>query len=119
MKDKTLARCVASGSSPSKTGRSCSSNGATHPRRAVGRCREDGSRQVRRCVARARREAIEETGLDLEIGELLGTAEIDAPPERFLVSDFLARHVASPGRRRHRETTPSRPVSFRSRRCST
>ncbi len=37
------------------------------------------------------REAIEETGLDLEIGELLGTAEIDAPPERFLVSDFLAR----------------------------
>jgi 8-oxo-dGTP diphosphatase len=39
----------------------------------------------------ARREALEETGLDLEIGELLGTAEIDAPPERFLVSDFSAR----------------------------
>jgi 8-oxo-dGTP diphosphatase len=39
----------------------------------------------------ARREALEETGLDLEIGGLVGTAEIDAPPERFLVSDFLAQ----------------------------
>lgn len=50
----------------------------------------------------ARREAIEETGLDLEIGELVGTAEIDAPPERFLVNDFLARrrdgaNVPTPG----------------------
>jgi 8-oxo-dGTP diphosphatase len=41
--------------------------------------------------AAARREALEETGLDLEIGGLLGTAEIDAPPERFLVSDYAAR----------------------------
>jgi 8-oxo-dGTP diphosphatase len=39
----------------------------------------------------ARREALEETGLDLEIGELLGTAEIDAPPERFFVRDYLAK----------------------------
>lgn len=39
----------------------------------------------------ARREALEETGLDLEIGELLGTAEIDAPPQRFLVGDYRAR----------------------------
>jgi 8-oxo-dGTP diphosphatase len=38
----------------------------------------------------AHREAMEETGLDLEIGELLGTAEIDAPLERYLVSDYRA-----------------------------
>lgn len=39
----------------------------------------------------ARREAREETGIDLEIGELLGTAEIEAPPERFFVCDYRAR----------------------------
>lgn len=39
----------------------------------------------------AHREALEETGLDLEIGELLGTAEIAAPPARFLVCDYLAK----------------------------
>jgi 8-oxo-dGTP diphosphatase len=38
----------------------------------------------------ARREAREETGLELEIGELLGTTEIEAPPERFLVCDYTA-----------------------------
>lgn len=39
----------------------------------------------------AQREAQEETGLDLEIGELIGTAEIDAGSERFVVCDFNVR----------------------------
>lgn len=39
----------------------------------------------------ARREALEETGLELEIGALLGTTEIGAPPERFLVCDYVAQ----------------------------
>jgi 8-oxo-dGTP diphosphatase len=50
--------------------------------------------------AAARREALEETGLDLEIGDLLGTAEVDAPPERFVIWDFLAR-------RREQGTVPT------------
>lgn len=42
----------------------------------------------------ARREALEETGLDCEIGALVGTAELPAPGGgRYLVTDFAARPV--------------------------
>ena len=39
----------------------------------------------------AEREAREETGLTLEIGDLLGTTEITTAEERFVICDFLAR----------------------------
>ena len=38
----------------------------------------------------AAREAAEETGLSLEIGELVGTAEIETDDERLVISDFRA-----------------------------
>jgi ADP-ribose pyrophosphatase YjhB (NUDIX family) len=38
----------------------------------------------------AEREAREETGLALEIGDLLGTTEIATAEERFVICDFLA-----------------------------
>ncbi len=39
----------------------------------------------------AAREAEEETGLHLEIGDLLGTVELAAAKERFVICDFLAQ----------------------------
>ena len=38
----------------------------------------------------AEREAREETGLALEIGDLLGTTEVTTARERFVICDFLA-----------------------------
>jgi mutator protein MutT len=38
----------------------------------------------------AAREAREETGLTLTIGDLLGTTEIVTPDEKFVICDFLA-----------------------------
>ncbi|MGD0742630.1 MAG: NUDIX domain-containing protein [Acidimicrobiales bacterium] len=39
------------------------------------------------------REAREETGLRLVVGDLLGTVEIDAGEERYMICDFLARRA--------------------------
>ncbi len=56
------------------------------------------------------REAREETGLRLVVGDLLGTVEIDAGEERYMICDFLARRAAR-ARPRGREATPRRPAS--------
>ena len=43
----------------------------------------------------AAREAAEETGLELEVGDLVGTAEIVSGAERLLISDFRARRAVA------------------------